>query len=516
MQRVHTMAKDCLGPTPAAVAQALTGRLPVASPWRGSLEGMGGEAGPAWRDAAFLTELRERNERLGVGEPTRTALESLAKGKADCVIAGQQPGLLGGPILLATKLACAIGLAQRLSEAHGRLVVPVFWCGADDSDFEETTRAWLWSGQGPFRVRLEDRSWQGGQRVGGIANDRIAELEANALAHGAVVPSWDWRSDLEKLLQARDFGERMAAWAELCFGHIGLVVVDARSQRLRELGGELFERYRLGHREWTEQLLVHTERLRSSGVPLQLHPDALASGLFRLDGERRIKLRPDELTTAPARSLAASVLLRPLWQDALLAPRAAILGPAELAYHAQLTPLYAALGVRAAVALPRAQLWTLPESVLAADPTLTQEARLCRDADAWLLEHAPVAAQLEALAKYEAAMARALSDLRANLPQLDEASLQASAERQRAHAARLRESLLPMALASRGADWQHLPAWCAIGGEAQERVYALAALWQRFGRLECRLMLHELGEAYVRSLAKAELPHFLAALSGGQ
>jgi hypothetical protein len=414
---------------------------------------------------------------------------------------------------LAAKLASALGLARRLSR-DGRRVVAVYWCGADDSDFAEATRSWLWSPQGPFRVQVADADWQDGVRVGALAAERLSEIEASGLAHGRLSSSWNWREDVQKLLPARDFGERAAAWAELCFGAEGLVVVDARSPRLRALGADLFERYRQQHRAATERLRAQAAALQEQGVPLQLHDDALASGLFRLEAERRVKLQPEQLGTADAATLVPSVLLRPLWQDALLSPCAALLGPAELAYHAQLAPLYEQFGVRAAVALPRAQLWSLPASVFAADPELARHGRLWRDPKAWLAAHALPAASAQALARYEAAGARALAELRTALPQLDAATLQATAERQRAQLDRLREALWPIGLAERGADWQHLVAWGGVGGQAQERVFALAALWQRFGRDASSQMLHELGDAFVASLEAGRVPYFIAALAG--
>jgi hypothetical protein len=365
-------------------------------------------------------------------------------------------------------------------------------------------------------VRLERTAGQPGTFVGSLQGAALAELEHGALDHAASTGTWNWRSDLGKLLQARDFGERAALWAERCFESAGLVVVDARSARLRQLGVELFERYQAAHRDCTQRLHEHGKRLRELGLPTPLHDEALASGLFRLEGERRTKLRPDEIERADIAALQPSVLLRPLWQDALLAPRAAILGPSELAYHAQLSPLYAALQVRAAAALPRAKLLCLPQSVLAADPQLPRSGTLWRQTQAWLQEHAFSDIERAAVESYDGALSQAFDRLTASLPELDAALRVAAEERQRAHLNRLRESLLPIALARRGPQWQHLAAWCAVGSVEQERAYALAALWQRFGPDEVGRRLLELAEQYPQTLSAGTPASYLATFCGSE
>jgi len=50
--------------------------------------------------------------------------------------------------------------------------------------------------------------------------------------------------------------------------------------------------------------------------------------------------------------LSANVVLRPLVQDTLLPTVAYVAGPSEIAYHAQLKPLYAELGIPQPIIYP--------------------------------------------------------------------------------------------------------------------------------------------------------------------
>ncbi|MGH7790626.1 MAG: bacillithiol biosynthesis protein BshC, partial [Candidatus Binatia bacterium] len=97
------------------------------------------------------------------------------------------------------------------------------------------------------------------------------------------------------------------------------------------------------------------------------HPDgaagpryrlAPAAGGFALVGEARHYTRAallDTLATAPLQ-FSTSALLRPILQDTLLPTAAYVGGPGEVAYFAQLAPLYAAYGLAMPLVVPRARL----------------------------------------------------------------------------------------------------------------------------------------------------------------
>src|SRR5262249_10813047 len=67
--------------------------------------------------------------------------ERLAAGEAVCVVAGQQPAPLGGPLYSLHKTASAVGLAAELTRRTGVPCVPLFWMHGEDSDFVEIRSA---------------------------------------------------------------------------------------------------------------------------------------------------------------------------------------------------------------------------------------------------------------------------------------------------------------------------------------------------------------------------------------
>ena len=83
---------------------------------------------------------------LAALEPHVAVLESvrsLAEPGAAVVIAGQQPGFLGGPLYNVWKALHVVRLARALSDAWNRPVVPAFWVHGDDHDVAEVHHLWI-------------------------------------------------------------------------------------------------------------------------------------------------------------------------------------------------------------------------------------------------------------------------------------------------------------------------------------------------------------------------------------
>jgi uncharacterized protein YllA (UPF0747 family) len=74
---------------------------------------------------------------------SRSALDAFAKPGTIVVVAGQQPGLFGGPLYTMYKLLTAASLAREIQSATGVTVVPIFWIASDDHDFEELRTIWI-------------------------------------------------------------------------------------------------------------------------------------------------------------------------------------------------------------------------------------------------------------------------------------------------------------------------------------------------------------------------------------
>lgn len=436
---------------------------------------------PAAADPGFAASMRERHERLGAAPASQQALEAWLGGRVDLVVTGQQPGLFGGALYCASKVAHAIGLARRRSTA-GRPTVAAYWCGADDADFAELRDAWMWGGRGPVRARAPRSAWEPGQPVGDLDGARARALCGGLLGELPNTPGRRWLQERQERRPAGlDWGEEAMALLLELFAGEPLVVFDARDTRLRELGRELFTAYGRRHRELGALVREQGAALQVAGQPVALDDQALESGLFLVEGGRRRKLGATELDGAlPAGELAPSVLLRPLWQDALLAPVAAVLGPSELAYHRQLAPIYPALDVVAAAAIPRLslRLWPgalpwpgegdLPDGLLdGGEATRAALGQLARE-DLWGGPLSRWAARLE---EAHRELAGAVDEPAA----IGRARARIGDERRR-----LLLALGDRARERRAGDeawWVHAPELMGWRGTPQERHYSLALGW---------------------------------------
>jgi hypothetical protein len=467
--------------------------------------------GPGWSEGALLRDLEEYHRTTGASPASRRNLRALAEG-APCVITGQQPALWGGPLYCAWKLTAAVAAARELSRRWERRVVPVYWLGADDSDFQEARGAWLWSARGEaLRAELPTDAHREGRWVGALDGGTVARIERAALEAAGPGPGGEAaREDLEHLRSMEDLGRRTAARYLRLFAADGLVVVDARLESLRAAARPLLARYAARAAEVAAAVDERGAVLRRRGLPTPLVPEATRSGLFRVRDGRREKVEAEQLTAAVDGKdpLSPSVLLRPLVQDALLAPVAAVLGPAELRYHAQLAPAYDLLGVEAAAWAPRPHLALWPASLPWPDEPARQAAVLRggEETRRILGEEALPASWRRAGAALTEDLGAAVERFTAALgPTGREKAVRRGGERILDGGRRLVEQLLTPAMQRRAQDaaaWNWAPEWMAVRGTPQERAFSLAALWWWYGH-ELGDLLGRLGEMWMEDRGAA-------------
>lgn len=314
-------------------------------------------AGRIFTDQSYVRRLASVHDRLGADRASRDAVTALGEGAA-CVVTGQQPHLMTGPFYTAWKILGAIALARRLEELHGRRVVPVYWCGSDDTDFDEVAAAWLFDPlRGPWRLKIAPGEWRAGMSVGDLPVRSVSGLEEAALV-GLQGPGLDWLRATARGVAGSDFGERAAAWALKLFAESGLVVVDARDDHLVSAARPTLEAYAARRGEVADAVRERAAEREAAGWPAALDPAARESGIFARRDGLRVKIDAAELDSGAALrwTWTPSVLLRAVVQDSLLAPVAAVLGPGEMAYHAEIAPVYELLGVTAARPVPRPHL----------------------------------------------------------------------------------------------------------------------------------------------------------------
>lgn len=97
---------------------------------------------PAERREQMVATIREGMKSVTLSNQQTKNLQLLAEG-ASVTIAGQQTGLLTGPIYSIHKAVTAIHLAKQMTETSGKPVVPIFWMAGEDHDILEVNHFFI-------------------------------------------------------------------------------------------------------------------------------------------------------------------------------------------------------------------------------------------------------------------------------------------------------------------------------------------------------------------------------------
>ena len=327
-----------------------------------------------------------QNARLAPSPARDAHLAALGRGAA-AVVTGQQVGLFLGPLYTLYKAASAVVLARALSERTGAPVVPVFWLQTEDHDLPEIASVAV-----PVRAGVTTLAVpiDAANRIA-IAHCRLpAEIDGclDALAEAL----GDGSGAAEHLARLRRHYRPGAPWAEAFAGVLaelfapeGLVMIDPRDPALAAAVAPVHARALAEAGPIAAGLVARGEELVREGFATAVHvrPGAPLA-FFHPDGPLgpRVRLEPApggngfvecggeavhamaELTAALAADpmrFSTSALLRPIVQDALLPTAAYVGGPAEVAYFAQLPPVYRAFDRPMPLVVPRARFRIVDE-----------------------------------------------------------------------------------------------------------------------------------------------------------
>jgi bacillithiol biosynthesis cysteine-adding enzyme BshC len=332
--------------------------------------------------APVLEALAAQETELPPSPARRVHLEALGQPGTTAVITGQQVGLFLGPLYTFYKAATAVAAARQLERESGVRCVPVFWLQTEDHDFPEVDHCHVLGTDGlPRRLiidpgtNVDPRMSLAHRRLGADVDHALAEM-ADCLA-GA--PS---AGEVLALLRAHyrpGAGMVQAfagALAEL-FAEDGLVVFNPRVPAVARRAAAVYRRVLDDHQAISRALEERARALQAAGFDPQIPLRKNCSLLFFHDQSPlgpRYRLQLQEagwtlagqgrrvgeaelaacLTDHPLR-FSTSALLRPLVQDTLFPTAATIGGPAEVAYFAQLGPLYDLFALPQPLAVLRAR-----------------------------------------------------------------------------------------------------------------------------------------------------------------
>jgi bacillithiol biosynthesis cysteine-adding enzyme BshC len=301
------------------------------------------------------------------------SLGALRDARTAVVVGGQQAGLFGGPLMTLIKAAHVVHRARIRTATTGRVHVPVFWIAGDDHDWDEVHHMYGVAQDRLTKVVLQRSSDDVRKSVSHIVPTRDA-WDACIAAMANTLPESEFRSSVVQWMHdmAADVQHRPPSLVAVCarvlhhfFGAQGLIVLDAHDRALRTLQAPLFSAL-IAHNEAVVSAIHRgTHAVSASGydvqVPLQpscmhvfvAHEEvrtllfAHGADVCRRDGT--CVMTRDALMHVAQHApwlLSPQALTRPIVQQFALPVAEVVVGGSELAYWAQLAPLFALFGLR--------------------------------------------------------------------------------------------------------------------------------------------------------------------------
>jgi bacillithiol biosynthesis cysteine-adding enzyme BshC len=323
--------------------------------------------------------LAEQNKRWGCDEAAGANCRRLRRSNCLAVVTGQQVGLLGGPLYTAVKALHAVRLAEYYESQLGQPVVPIFWMELEDHDLDEVSRITVKDGEHQLhQLQLSHEGISQPSRKA-VKEIRLGEdIERLLKELDGIWPRTDHSRTLTRMIRdsyssSRTYAEAFAVLMSRLLSRFGLILADPSHPELKRRAAALFIKEIDGPLTGTEDYSRHLDSLSGAGYHVQVETRgenlqlflivdgakqrlAATKDGFRLVGsdERLSREQLEKIVEHEPGRLVPAVLLRPLVQDSLFPTLAYVGGPAEIAYWAQLEPLYAAAGIPMPLVVPRA------------------------------------------------------------------------------------------------------------------------------------------------------------------
>jgi bacillithiol biosynthesis cysteine-adding enzyme BshC len=316
-------------------------------------------------------------------------IQSLENHKTIAVVTGQQLGILGGPLYTLYKIITAIKLSNQLSDRYDEYnFVPVFWLEGDDHDFNEVRSINVLDTDNQlFNIGYKEEILDDDAKhsVGNLLfdeslNEFLAKLDSNTR-------DTDFKNDLlikikEYYKPGKSFKQSFRELIFWLFDEYGIILFDPQDKKIKELLKPIFSKEVNDFREHTQKLILTSAKLEETyHAQVKVKPVNLfystddgrysiepVDDTFRLRRKRKQFSREeilDEIENHPGK-FSPNVLLRPICQDFLFPTGFYIAGPSEIAYFAQVTPLYDFYEIETPIIYPRSSVTLIEKNTTAA------------------------------------------------------------------------------------------------------------------------------------------------------
>jgi bacillithiol biosynthesis cysteine-adding enzyme BshC len=337
--------------------------------------------------STLIRVLTEQNKQHHCGIRTLANIDLLGNENTVAVVTGQQVGICSGPLYTIYKTVTAIKLAEQLSTQFPDYnFVPVFWVEKEDHDFEEINKLNVLNPAGEVQTIEYLFGGKPFERnpgpVGSIVIDSFIDNFFDRLQ--TQLQESEFKLPLFTALRGyyrsgATLGAAFVGLMNQVFEDSGLVFLDPGNVELKKILKPVFQKEIAGLSK-TSQMVVDT----SAGLEEHYHAQIKAKSinLFMLHKGGRYLIEPrendyslkgtrqffskEELNSIVENSpelISPNVVLRPICQDAILPTIAYVGGPSEVAYFAQLKPVYEFFDVQMPVVYPRASVTIMEEKV---------------------------------------------------------------------------------------------------------------------------------------------------------
>ncbi len=375
---------------PLLVRDYLNGIEPAASFFRGSPFHLA-----TYRDKARELERATGPEAISrvapmirpVGPMAKQTLREVARDHGYFVTTGQQPALFGGPLYSLYKALTAVRLAQALTSALGRPVMPLFWVASEDHDWHEANHAHVIGESNELhRVVLGPGLARAGRPLGSVRlGDGIHSAVEQLAGH---FPRNDFHTHYVDLVRDsfHPSATMASAFSDLMtelLRDTPLGLVDAADPALKLASRPLLRAEAEDPSASEAAVSRNCDELTRRGYHSQVQYIPGATNLFldSVDGRDRLQHGADgfelrrtgrtvsrddflALIDDEPNRVSPNVLLRPVVESFVFPTLAYVGGPGELAYFGQLGRLFRRHGVGMPVVAPRGSLLALEKKVV--------------------------------------------------------------------------------------------------------------------------------------------------------
>ncbi len=313
-------------------------------------------------DRQSLVEiLHAQNQVYGASDKTHADIDKLSDERTLCVFSGQQAGFFGGPLLTLVKALAVVKAAGLYSRELERPVVPIFWIAGDDHDFEEANHTWLLNREGaPCRNAYNTAP----DLAVPTSEIKFCDRDELTRAKKQLIDCLGETDFTDRLMQLVDHAYTPSDTFVTAFGRFmagltaeyGLILFSPGDSGAKRLAVPLFQAIIEKQTSIHDLLTVRNREIEQAGYHIQVEKSDNSTHLFyNIEGRKPVVRDGHDFTVGDSRytkdellirikehpeRFSPDVMTRPVMQSYLFPVVSQKGGPAEIAYLAQLNPLF--------------------------------------------------------------------------------------------------------------------------------------------------------------------------------